>query len=428
MAQRPRTECAGSGGRRRAIPLLLLLAVIWLVVYQGGGARAASSDIGIGTSSYTATADARLVAADVTTAPPILFDPLFDGGASVAQAQIDSLGGTSAFAADPYPSSTVLGVPGLLASNGFPSGTLPPYPLVVNSDATKPTDQRQAGTVVLQAQSQQGSSSGKVTNGAAGAQSTTIADPTNDMVRAHAEAVLSSLQLSSTLTLNGVHSLAEATKPASGTLQRTASFEVSSLTILGQRVALTGTGLSLLGSDVPLANQNALLAPLLHALAGRGTTLEFIPPTEVPDGVTSAGLRITTVQTPPPQAASGLQSVKVQVTVGRASAFVTNAALPAAGGDVGTAPSAPDALGAAGPSSLPTASSVDASTLGSGSAVPAAVPSRGAGGPTDISSSQSSAFVAPNISLGSLYPVLIIAGALGVAVVTVIRQLGVRQP
>jgi hypothetical protein len=404
-----------------------LLPVIWLVVYQGGGAGAASSDIGSAASSYTAAADARLVAADVTTAPPILFDPLFDGGASVAQAQIDSLGGTSAFAADPYPSSTALGRPGLLASNGFPSGT-PPYPLVVNSDATKPTDQRQAGTVVLQAQSQQGSSSAKVTDGAAGAQSMTIADPTNGTVRARAEAVLSSLQLSSTLTLNGVRSLAEVTKNPSGALQRTASFEVSSLTILGQRVALTGTGLSLLGNDVPLANQNALLASLLRALADRGTTLEFIPPTEVPDGVTSAGLRITTAQTPPPQAASGLQSVKVQVTVGRASAFVTNAALPSVGSDVGTAPSAPDGLGAAAPSSLPAASSVDASTLGSSSAVPATTPFRGGGAATDISSSQNSAFIATDVSLGSLYPVLITAGLIGVAVVTVIRQLGVRQP
>src|SRR6202035_3719869 len=84
---------------------------------------------------------------------------------------------------------------------------------------------------------------------------------------------------------------------------------------------------------------NALLASLLKSLADRGTTVEFIPPTEAPDGVTSAGLRITSAQDPPPQVASGLQSFKMQMTVGRASAFVTNTAYPAAGGTTDLAPS-----------------------------------------------------------------------------------------
>src|SRR5687767_9643460 len=62
-------------------------------------------------SSFAATASARLVAVDIRSAPAVVFDPLFDGGQSVAQAQLDSLGTSRAFAASAYPGSTVLALP-----------------------------------------------------------------------------------------------------------------------------------------------------------------------------------------------------------------------------------------------------------------------------------------------------------------------------
>jgi hypothetical protein len=396
---------------RRVLRGLLVVAVFGVIGFQGGAARAASS--------YTANADARLFAVDFTTTPPILFDPLFDGGSSVAQAQIDSLGGTAAFAADPYPGSTVLGLPGLLASNGVPTSSAPTYPLVVSSDQANPSGHREAGTIVLDAQSQPNTSSSSATDGAASSQSTATADPDTGEAHAHAEATISSLQLSSTLSLNGVRTSADVTKAPSGTLERTASFEVSSLTVLGQQVALTGTGLTLLGTSVPFgADPNALLSSLLKSLADRGTTIEFIPPTETPDGVTSAGLRITSVQEPPPQVASGLQSFKMQVTVGRASAFVTNTAFPTAAGNMD--------LTASGPSlpSQPSAMEAAAPSGPASAATPGQVRSSAPADP----SAQNSAFIAADISLGRFYPILILAGAVGVAVVSVIRQLGVRRP
>lgn len=404
----------GSSTTRRVLRGLLVIPVFALIGFHGSAASAASS--------YTANADARLFAVDFTTTPPILFDPLFDGGSSVAQAQIDSLGGTAAFAADPYPGATVLGLPGLLASNGAPTSSAPTYPLVVSSDQANPAGHREAGTIVLDAQSLPSASSSSVTDGGAMSKATATADPDTSEAHARAEATISSLQLSSTLSLNGVRTVADVTKSPSGTLERKSSFEVSSLTILGQQVALSGAGLSLLGTNVPSgADPNALLSSLLKSVAEQGTTLEFIPPTEMPDGVTSAGLRITSVQNPPPEVASGLESFKMQMTVGRASAFVTNTAFPSAGGNTDLTPSGSNVSNQAAPS-------VAGANLGgtAGAGTPPTVQGR-SGAPVDPTA-QNAAFIAADISLRRFYPILILAGAVGVAVVSVIRELGVRRP
>ncbi|MEY2569757.1 MAG: hypothetical protein QOE63_107, partial [Acidimicrobiaceae bacterium] len=254
----------GAPASRRAWRGLLGLIAVSVALSYPTDARAAGA--------YTAAADARLVAVDVTAVPSILFDPLLDPGASVAQAQIDSLGGTAAFASTLYPGSTVLGLPGLLAGYGFPSGSVPSYPVIVSSNQSVPADHREAGTIVLDAQSQPGSSTATETDGAASATATTSVDTATDTVHAHAETAVPTVQLGTALALSGVRTVADVVKGPTGDLTRTSSFEVSSLTILGQRVTLTSTGLSLLGTDVPLGvDANALLAPLLGALTASGT-------------------------------------------------------------------------------------------------------------------------------------------------------------
>jgi hypothetical protein len=398
---------------RRQWSAALTLGIVALALCLPSDAGAASS--------YTATADARLIAVDLTTSPPILFDPLFDGGVSVAQAQIDSLGGTAAFASDPYPGGTVIGLPSLLGTaTGGAIPSLPAYPLLVTSDQGTPSGHIDAGTVVLDAQSRPGSSTGRTTDGVASAQATTTADADGGRVHAHAETAIPSVQLSPLLSLNGLRSAADATRSPSGSLARSSSFEVAALTILGQRVALTPTGLSLLGTDIPLGlDPNAVLSTLLSSLAAQGTTVEFLPPTNVPDGVTSAGLRITTVQHPPAEIASGLDSVRVQVTLGRASAFVTNSAF---GASDGVEPAVPE-------------SSVDgvSPTIGGAPGLSIApVPS------LDSPRSQSPAgtgrpqagvaYVVAELPLGRFYPALVLAACLGLVIVNVIRHWGVRRP
>jgi hypothetical protein len=398
-------------GVRRAAAIALSGAAA-LVLATGSHASAGPS-----TASYTATADARLVAAAFTTSPGVLFDQLVDVGSSAAQAQIDSLGGTSAFASDPYPGATVLGLPGLLASgSGGQTSALPAYPLVAASDQTTPSAHRQLGPLALDAQSQGGASTGTVNDGARRATARTTFDADTGETRSHAESTISSLQLTTTLSVNGVHAVADAVKRPSGPTERTSSFEVSSLTVLGQQVAVTRKGLRVLGADTPLvADPNAVLRSLLDTLASQGTSIQFLPAATTDDGVTSAGLRITTVTAPPAQAPSGLEAIKVQYTLGQASAAVTSDAF----GDLSGIVAGP-LSGGAGDGGT-TGSLVDAGTTAPG---PVSVP---AAAGTPLATTRTG-FIAPDISVSAFYPVLLLAGAIGLALVQIIRQLGVREP
>jgi hypothetical protein len=367
-------------------------------------------------SAYTATAEARLLAIDVTTSPPILFDPLFDGGVAVAQAQIDSLGGTSAFASDPYPGGTVIGLPGLLTSFAPGVPALPDFPLIVSSNQARPSAHVEAGPLVLDAQSVRDASSGRVTDGAASSQATTRADADSGRVHAHAETALPSLQLGPSLSLNGLRSAADVSKTPSGALERSATFEVASLSILGQRVVVTPTGLNILGTDVPLGiDTSSLLATLLGSLSHQGITIEFLPPIEVPNGVTSAGLRITTEQAPPPDLASGVESFRVQVTLGRASAFVTSDAFGPGDPDPGLA--------------LPDSSFVEPSGIGSDPGLALGDPSSPTIGNTrpDASRPENASYAIADLPLDRFYPALVVLAGLGIGIVNLIRYWGVRQ-
>ncbi len=377
--------------------------------------RASRADTG----TYTATADARLVGVDFTVAPPIAFDQLVDAGLSVAQAQIDSLGTTQAFASSPYPSQSVVLLPGLIAgiTKGETSSLIPPYPLIAASNATTPTDHRQVGTLVLDAQSSAGSSRGSVTDGVTrGAAETTAND---DRVVARAETSITSLQLTSTLSLDGVHTVAEAQRTASGKVQLSSTFEVAGLTVLGQRIALTPRSLSLLGRTVPVGvDLSSVLGQLLTALAGQGTTIQFVPAVQTADGITAAGLTITSNVAVPPQVASGLQEVRAGVSVGFATASVTNEVqggltppTPSVDqGTIGSVPSITTGIGLEAPAlSAPATSPVGA---------PAIVPTR----------PSSSRGLPVDVSLSGLYPVLVLAAGIGVGLVNLIRHLGVRSP
>lgn len=369
--------------------------------------------------TYTATANARLVGVDFTAVPAIAFDQLVDAGVSAAEAQIDSLGSTRAFAASPYPSESVVLLPGLIAgiTGGQTSALLPPYPLIAATNETTPVDHRELGPLVLDAQSTVGNSRGSVTDGATRAVARTTADEAR--VVAHAETTISSLQLTPVLSLDGVRTVADATRAADGDIDLSSSFEVAAISILGQRIALTPTTLSLLGSEVPLGlDLSSVLGQLLTALADQGTTLEFIPAVQTDDGITAAGLRIDMAFAAPPEIASGLKEVRAGVTLGLASVSVSNRAIAGLGGPVGDLTTATDG----GLSLEPTI----------GGEVPAfgAPPTSGGvattpEGPGRVSTTRP---LDVDISLSGFYPVLVLAAAVGVGLINLIRHLGVRSP
>jgi hypothetical protein len=306
------------------------------------------------------------VAVDIRAAPPVVFDPLFDGGQSVAQAQLDSLGTSRAFAASAYPGSTVLGLPGLIGTvtkGQVNSEQIPRYPLYVNSsDPTRPSDHQSVGTYDLGADSSSVVSRATATDGASkGAASVTVDPVTGDVV-ARAVTTIAAVRVTDQLTVNGVRSLAEVRQSPSGEIKRASTLEVSSVMILGQQATITAEGLSLLDQKVPIGGvAQPTLQPLLAALAAQGTTIELVPSQDLPDGVITTALRITTTAVAPAALASGVSSITTTFTFGGNVASVSNQALPTFNATTpieapgsGSAPSASRSSGFGSPPSAPT--------------------------------------------------------------------------
>ena len=129
--------------------------------------------------TYTATANARLVGVDFTAVPGHRLRPA-GRRRGVGRAGPDRLARrtTRAFASSPYPSESVVLLPGLIAgiTGGQTSALLPPYPLIAATNETTPVDHRELGPLVLDAQSTAGNSRGSVTDGATRAVARTTAD------------------------------------------------------------------------------------------------------------------------------------------------------------------------------------------------------------------------------------------------------------
>src|SRR5438105_1416401 len=111
-----------------------------------------------GTASvFTATANARLLQVTLTAQPPIGVDPPLDPGTSTAQAQVDSLGVSQAFASSAYPGQSVLTAGGSLATvtdGRLGSDQIPDYPLIASSGyPARPTDKVEAGPLTMTAES-----------------------------------------------------------------------------------------------------------------------------------------------------------------------------------------------------------------------------------------------------------------------------------
>src|SRR5882724_12547031 len=111
------------------------VAVVAGVIAALAGPVPAGAQFGSG-SAFTATANARLVQVTFTARPPIGVDPLLDPGTATAQAQVDSLGVSQAFASSAYPGQSVLTAGGSLSTvtdGRLGSAQIPDYPLIASS-------------------------------------------------------------------------------------------------------------------------------------------------------------------------------------------------------------------------------------------------------------------------------------------------------
>jgi hypothetical protein len=406
-------------------------AVLFACGALGVGALTLGEPSARADSTFEGVADARLVAVNFTVEPGVVFPQLVDAGGSVAQASLSSLGVSTAFASDPYPSESAVLLPGLIAglTNGATS-PLPPYPLIVSSNFPAiPEKVVHAGSVVLDARSNAADSRGSTSNGANTGAAEVSRDPGSDRVTARSEVAGSAITLSDSLVLNGVHSVATAVRDPSGKIQLSSAFEVSALTIAGQRVPLSD---GLVGPDGALTAANAGGQALLDALAQQGISISYLPSARTADGITSAGLRIRSVQAPPPQLASGIDRVVTETTIGLTSVRVVNRGLPDATGGLGTGLSDGAAQnGAAQNGTAPNGVAPGVDTAGLPGAVPGALPNTGpvpAGTtPTNLvtpTGSISASALVTHIDTGRFYLVLLLAGAALLGWIAVIRVVG----
>jgi hypothetical protein len=323
--------------RRRGVRLAAGVLTTAALLAGVPATPAASAAAGAGLGSYTAVAGADLVRVTFAVAPPVVFDPLLDPGASQAQVVTDSLGQSRGYAATQNPGTlfdALGGTAGTVTGGAVGEEQIPKNPLAVRSEhPLRPNEAKRAGAIDLSTRSRATTSTARASDGSSTADAAVDVDLERSSLQASASAVVQQLDVNPLLKVNGVRSSAVMTRTSTGEVTRSSTFEVASIVIMGMSVSLDREELSLLGTTVatgPLAQSTA--APLLAALAERGVNIAFFPAVETPSSVRSAALTVTATLDLPP-AAGGLQKAVATYTVGGTVAAITAAAVPAAAVD-----------------------------------------------------------------------------------------------
>nr|MDQ3292853.1 hypothetical protein [Actinomycetota bacterium] len=281
--------------RRLLVAVLVAvgLALVAVPAEAGPDAPAQAS----GTFSGTAVADA--VRANVRIPDYLLISDFVDGGGPSAQAVLDSLGKSQAFASFPYPGELGVSATGLVSIlTGF---SLPSYPFIAYSSyPINPVRNIDQPGFHLDATSDETSSAGLARFGEATEQpgaeggGVAIATVTTDgagAVVAHAET-----RFGITLgpvSAQGVEAVAEAHRSADGVVELSSSLAVTSLDVGGVAVEITDRGLVVAGSPlIPID----VLTGLTDLLQVGTTTIQLVREVRTEDSITSAGLLVTTEQ------------------------------------------------------------------------------------------------------------------------------------
>lgn len=299
---------------RRTLHRIAVIAGVFALL----AAAPAASEVSVW-SSYEVVASADGIRVDLVVPGGPLSDHVFDGGAPRAQARIDGLGTSSAYAAGVYPDDLTLTVPGL--ASGITGLPIPAYPLIAASSyPTRPSDEIDLAAAALRAESSDHTSSAtaRTRTDIAGRLVTRAAvEHGDDGLVAWAEATTEAIAIGP-LTIARVHTHAHSTRRAGGDIER-----ASELVVSGARIG---------GQDVDLTADTSALA----ALAPHGLAVRYVEPEETDTGIIGAGLEI--VVTAPVGLTAG-DSV-VTLSFGRAVAIVDAVPAPLRGGTV-TVPFSP---------------------------------------------------------------------------------------
>jgi hypothetical protein len=319
-----RAPRAKTWGRRKWLGycLLLITAVAVLAVQWRGGA-VARADL----TSFQAKAGADAMRDTVVSPDAPLSSNVSDVGIPSAQALVDALGNSQAYAAFPYPGDTALSGPGLLS--GIVGASLPSYPLIVSSsDPAAPDGSLDQGPVSLSAHSKPTTSTGSATVGQAAqdnavgkllATATAKADAVTGAVSGEATSDADLIDIAGVLRIGSLHATAGAARGADGKIAKSSAMAIGQVTVAGVAAQITDQGISIAGQGQALPATGAITDPLQAA----GISVRVLQPLVTDSGVTSGGLEITQHQ-----AASG-HDVTHTYTFGRAHAQVFAVAAPA---------------------------------------------------------------------------------------------------
>lgn len=318
-----------SGARRQAWRWRALLVGAGLLL--GGSAPPA-----IGTTSSTAFS--AVAAADgahyVVFTPNFLIVESVDGGGSSAQALLDSLGTSRAYASLVYPGDVALSAPGLVA--GSLPVPLPSYPLVAQSNhPTTPAADAGTGPVSLHAESgdrhsQATSTSGPPSGGGTEVVTTTATtrvDVNDGVISAVAQNTAKGVSVAGTFEIGSVSSRASVVVRPGREPEVTSEIKVSGFTAAGQDIGVKDGALVIAATGTPLPE-----SPVADALSAQGVSLAYLAPSRHKEGagVLAPGLVVTlTRQLLPPPAGEST----IELVLGRAVAHVSGEAGPGEGGD-----------------------------------------------------------------------------------------------
>jgi len=278
----------------RTIARLVGVALAGAALSGGFVVRAGADDVG--RFSVSARSDVASVEYVDPQAPVVPGGQVLFATPASAQAVLDSLGASQAFAGAPYPGDFAVNFPNTV--NGLANAGLPDYPFYVSSAyPAAPEAQRRVGVNALSARSGPSSSVGEAQTGlitgnpsVAAAVGRAQATRQADGVLAEATSSVDGLAIGTTLRLGRISTLARLTvRPGSPPVKETA-VSVASVTIAGQMVGLTERGLVVTDKAVapPLD-----VSALNQVLARAGIELRYVPAVETPSSITSASLRIT---------------------------------------------------------------------------------------------------------------------------------------
>jgi hypothetical protein len=299
------------------------LSVAGALLVVGPVAASVRPAAGEGRFSGTFSALAAADGVRVTLFQPgvTLTKTLVDLGGPAAQAALNSLGESRAFASFPYPGDTAVAAPGLLRGAGnIPA---PAYPLYVASDNPAiPRQEAGDGPYALRAESTDSASKARSNVGVridglgdfGFSRSESSAVSSGEGVAAHARTETSAFSVGP-LRIGHVLSVADTVLGQDGLLSRKADTTVVGAMVGTAPVEITPGGIAVAGTAGPAPDISAVNT----ALQGAGITVEILPKGETASGVTAPALRITS------QDKSGSA---VTYVLGRASASVEGTAAP----------------------------------------------------------------------------------------------------